>query len=109
MPESDSNRIYFRQLFAGRDFGRKNPVAGQMANFVYLIGDRLSKECLIVDPAWDVAGIVGAAEDDGMTVAGALVTHYHPDHIGGDLFGTGIEGLPDIVTEHPFGGLHHWN
>src|SRR5262249_10519494 len=98
MPEPDSSRIYFRQLFAGRDFGRANPVAGQMANFVYLLGDRETKECLVVDPAWEVAGMVTAPETDGRTATGDLVTHYHPDHIGGDLFGIEIEGLPQLLA-----------
>ena len=34
------DRFYFRQLLAGRDFARTDPVARQMVNFVYLIGDR---------------------------------------------------------------------
>ena len=27
----------------------------------------------------------------------ALVTHYHPDHIGGEVFGTQIEGLSELI------------
>ena len=38
MPEDD--RLYFRQLLSGRDFAVGDPVAGQMVNFSYLIGDR---------------------------------------------------------------------
>ena len=30
----------FRQLLAGRDFARADPIARQMVNFVYLVGDR---------------------------------------------------------------------
>lgn len=93
--------IYLRQLLAGVDFARDHPVAGQMANFVYLIGDTTSRECLVVDPAWDVRGIVGVAESDGMKVTGALATHYHPDHVGGDLFGIGVEGLREMMTWCP--------
>ena len=29
-----------------------------------------------------------------MKVVGALVTHYHQDHVGGSIFGMEIEGLP---------------
>jgi len=93
--------LYFRQLLAGEDFAGSHPVAGQMANFVYLIGDRAKGECLIVDPAWSVAELVEIAGADGMKVTGALATHYHPDHIGGDLFGIGIEGLRELMTVHP--------
>lgn len=45
------DRIYFRQLLAGRDFAKKDPAAQMMENFVYLIGDQQTKECVIVDPA----------------------------------------------------------
>ena len=36
----DSDRLYFRQLLSGRDFATTDPVAQQMVNFVYAIGDR---------------------------------------------------------------------
>ena len=35
-----SDRFYFRQLLSGRDFATDDPVAQQMVNFVYAIGDR---------------------------------------------------------------------
>src|SRR6185436_7480377 len=92
---------YFRQLLAGEDFAVRHPVAGQMANFVYLIGDPRTRECLIVDPAWDIRDLVSVAEKDGMTVTGVLATHYHPDHIGGDLFGIQIEGLRELMSVRP--------
>lgn len=87
---------YLRQLHAGHDFATTNPVARQMDNFVYLLGDPETRECLIVDPAWDVAGIVKQAQDDGMTIRGALVSHWHPDHTGGDLMGHDVEGLAKL-------------
>jgi len=34
------DRLYFRQLLSGRDFAVGDPVAAQMVNFVYAIGDR---------------------------------------------------------------------
>ncbi|TNE84316.1 MAG: MBL fold metallo-hydrolase [Deltaproteobacteria bacterium] len=91
------DRLYIRQLRAGRDFGSQSPGAAQMANFVYLVGDSVTRECLVVDPAWDIDGILGAAGEDGYTVTGALVSHYHPDHIGGPLFGHDIEGLAKLL------------
>ena len=89
--------MYFRQLLAGRDLAQRNPAAGQMANFMYLIGDEASRECFLVDPAWDVRGLYEAATADGYRPVGALVTHYHPDHVGGSLFGFQIEGLATLL------------
>ena len=71
-------QFYIRQLKSGEDFGQGNPIAGQMANFVYLVGDSVKKECLVVDPAWDVKGIVDCARADDMTIVGVLCTHFHP-------------------------------
>jgi glyoxylase-like metal-dependent hydrolase (beta-lactamase superfamily II) len=84
--------LYFRQLLGGRDFGRRVTGCGQMQNFVYLVGDREKGECLVVDPAWAVDELVDLAEKDGMKVVGALATHYHPDHVGGSMFGFTLEG-----------------
>lgn len=92
---------YFRQLLAGRDFARVNPIAAQMVNFVYLIGDKEMRECLVVDPAWDVDGLIRIAEQDGMRLVGALATHYHPDHVGGSLFGYNIQGLARLLELLP--------
>jgi glyoxylase-like metal-dependent hydrolase (beta-lactamase superfamily II) len=69
---------------------------GPMANFVYLLGSKAARQCYVVDPAWDVQAIRDAAEQDGMTIAGALVTHYHPDHCGGHLWGHDIEGVAEL-------------
>jgi glyoxylase-like metal-dependent hydrolase (beta-lactamase superfamily II) len=93
--------LYFRQLLAGRDFGRRNPAAAQMMNFVYLIGDADSRECVIVDPAWAVDELVDTVEAAGMKLVGALGTHYHPDHIGGTMFGFTVEGLPRLLARCP--------
>ena len=91
------SELYFKQLLAGRDFALTHQVAGQMVNFCYLIGDRSSKQALVVDPAWDVSGLLDIAEKDEMEVVGALATHYHPDHIGGDMFGITVEGISRLL------------
>jgi glyoxylase-like metal-dependent hydrolase (beta-lactamase superfamily II) len=38
---------------------------------------------------------------DGMKLTGALATHYHPDHIGGSMFGFDVEGLPRLLATRP--------
>ena len=79
---------------------RQEPV-GQMANFAYVIGSRASRQALLVDPAWAVDALCDAAEADGMQVVGALVTHYHQDHVGGEIFGHEIEGLARLLERTP--------
>ncbi|NLD76506.1 MAG: MBL fold metallo-hydrolase [Acidimicrobiales bacterium] len=94
------SRLYFRQLLAGLDVAEHDPVAQQMVNFIYLIGDRETGEAVIVDPAYDPAGIIGVAEADGMKVVGALGTHYHADHVGGSLGGMAeIVGIAELLNE----------
>jgi glyoxylase-like metal-dependent hydrolase (beta-lactamase superfamily II) len=93
-----SDRLYFRQLLAGRDFARDDLVARQMVNFVYLIGDRETGEAMAVDPAYGVRELVEMAGADGLRMTGALVTHYHPDHVGGDLMGYPIEGARELLA-----------
>jgi glyoxylase-like metal-dependent hydrolase (beta-lactamase superfamily II) len=91
-------RLYFRQLLAGRDIAQSDPLARQMVNFVYLIGDRERGEAVAIDPAYDVAGILDVLEADGMRLTGALATHYHPDHVGGEMMGYGIEGVHELLA-----------
>jgi glyoxylase-like metal-dependent hydrolase (beta-lactamase superfamily II) len=95
------DRLYFRQLLAGRDIAANDPIARQMVNFVYLIGDRETREAVVVDPAYDVGGILDALDDDEMTLIGALATHYHPDHVGGDLFGYDVQGIRELLAKRP--------
>jgi glyoxylase-like metal-dependent hydrolase (beta-lactamase superfamily II) len=91
------DRVYFRQLLAGRDFAPDDQIAHQMVNFAYLIGDRASGEALIVDPAYGVQDLVDIAAADGLRITGALVTHYHPDHVGGSMMGWEIEGVAELL------------
>ena len=56
---------------------------GPMANFVYLVADPKSKECAVVDPAWDVPSILREARQGGWRITRILLTHNHPDHTNG--------------------------
>ena len=56
---------------------------GQMANFIYLIHDRASNRAAVVDPAWDVPGIIALSERHGFNITDILLTHSHFDHING--------------------------
>jgi glyoxylase-like metal-dependent hydrolase (beta-lactamase superfamily II) len=90
-------RLYIRQLLSGRDFAVGNPVAQQMVNFAYVIGDKERGEAVIVDPAYAAAELIDLVEADGMKVVGALATHHHPDHVGGSMMGHALEGVAEVV------------
>jgi glyoxylase-like metal-dependent hydrolase (beta-lactamase superfamily II) len=97
MADDLDDRLYFRQLLSGRDFAVTDPVAQQMVNFVYAIGDRTTGECLLVDPAYSVDDVIDTVTADGMTVTGVLATHYHADHVGGSMMGYPIEGIAALL------------
>jgi glyoxylase-like metal-dependent hydrolase (beta-lactamase superfamily II) len=96
-----TDRLYFRQLLSGRDFAVGDPLASQMVNFVYLIGDRATGDAVVVDPAYRVADLLSVAEADGMRVTGALATHYHFDHVGGSFAGYDVEGIAALLELQP--------
>jgi glyoxylase-like metal-dependent hydrolase (beta-lactamase superfamily II) len=93
------DRLYFRQLLVGRDIAVDDPLARQMVNLVYLIGDRASGEAVAVDPAYAPDEVIDILEADGMRLIGVLATHYHSDHVGGDLFGRDILGIAELLEQ----------
>jgi glyoxylase-like metal-dependent hydrolase (beta-lactamase superfamily II) len=97
MAASD-DRLYFRQLLSGRDFARDDPIARQMVNFVYLIGDRETGEAVAIDPAYGITELLETVAADGLRLTGVLATHYHADHCGGDIMGYSIEGLRELLA-----------
>ncbi|MGV0661019.1 MBL fold metallo-hydrolase, partial [Mycolicibacterium pulveris] len=94
---ADSDRLYFRQLLSGRDFAASDMMAQQMRNFAYLIGDRQTGDTVVVDPAYAAGDLVDALEADGMHLSGVLVTHHHPDHVGGSMMGFQLSGLAELL------------
>jgi glyoxylase-like metal-dependent hydrolase (beta-lactamase superfamily II) len=80
------SELYFKQL-----------QLGPMQNFVYLIGDPVTRAAAVVDAAWDIDAIVNAVQQDDMKLTAALVTHFHPDHLGGNFMGRTIQGAADLL------------
>ncbi|KRT71784.1 MAG: Beta-lactamase-like protein [Candidatus Rokubacteria bacterium CSP1-6] len=72
---------------------------GPMQNFIYLVGDPATRQCVVVDPAWEIETIVQTAAADDMTIIGALITHTHQDHVGGHLFGLNIPGVEELLEK----------
>ena len=54
---------------------------GPWDNFITFIGDRASRTCAVVDPAWDAASILREAERLDVRIAAILCTHSHFDHV----------------------------
>jgi glyoxylase-like metal-dependent hydrolase (beta-lactamase superfamily II) len=93
-----TDRFYFRQLLSGLDFALDDTVAEQMVNFVYAFGDRETGEAVLVDPAYRPGELIDLVEADGMRVSGVFATHYHPDHVGGNLGGRAqIDGIVEML------------
>jgi glyoxylase-like metal-dependent hydrolase (beta-lactamase superfamily II) len=93
----DGDRLYFRQFLAGRDFATGQHFAREMVNYVYAIGDRVTGEAVLVDAAYAPDELLALLESDGMTVGGALLTHYHQDHAGGWLGDNSIRGIAALL------------
>ena len=78
--------VYLRQL-----------EIGPMQNYVYLVGDPETREAAVIDAAWEIDAIIEAAAADGYTITKALVTHFHPDHLGGRFMGMSVTGATELV------------
>jgi glyoxylase-like metal-dependent hydrolase (beta-lactamase superfamily II) len=98
--------LRLEQWLSGRDFARGDASAAQMVNFTYFIGDDRTHEAMLVDPAWDVDGLVARVEREGYTLTDALASHYHPDHIGGEMMGWTVEGVARLREIHPGVRIH---
>lgn len=94
---STDDRVYFRQLLSGLDIADGDPVATQMVNFVYAIGDRATGDAVVVDLAYDIPGVLDILSADGMRLTGVMATHFHPDHVGGSLGGHPIAGIAELL------------
>lgn len=92
------SELYFRQLLSGRDFATDDPVARQMVNFTYVIGDAETREVLLVDPAYSPDELLALLAADDLRLVGVVATHYHADHIGGNLMGHAVAGIAEIAA-----------
>jgi hypothetical protein len=63
------------------------------------VGSTQTREAAVVDAAWDIDAILRLAAEDDMKITHALVTHTHPDHVGGRFAGVQIAGLAEILGQ----------
>jgi glyoxylase-like metal-dependent hydrolase (beta-lactamase superfamily II) len=105
------------QLLSGRDVAASSwsPVnalifqfAKMLQNFIYIAGCEQTKQCVVVDICWDVDGVLEYIERElGWRLVGAVVTHYHFDHVGGkppppyDQYRVKVDGVAALLRKRP--------
>lgn len=56
---------------------------GPMENYIYLVSNKQTKDCVVIDPAWDVDAIKAEIKNQDLNLKAALITHGHADHTNG--------------------------
>lgn len=74
---------------------------GPMQNFAYLVGSKATREVAVVDPAWDIEGLLNLIAERDYKLTAALVTHYHPDHCGGSFGHNTVAGIAELLEQNP--------
>ncbi|KAJ3120902.1 hypothetical protein HK098_004137 [Nowakowskiella sp. JEL0407] len=109
--------IVIHQLRPGSDICQKSvfsPIqslifdfAMQFRNFVYIIENISSRDCIVVDACWDIEGILNYCKTQGLNIVACGVTHHHIDHVGGippppyDSYRIRVDGLSKLLTKLP--------
>jgi hydroxyacylglutathione hydrolase len=71
---------------------------GPMLNFIYVIGCARTGSAAVIDPAWDVPGILEVLQHQGLRLDHILLTHAHPDHVNG--LDSLLDRIPAAVYIH---------
>jgi len=76
-------------------------VLGSVGTNAYIVADALSREAVVIDPAWDGEVIGEEARRRGWHIRQVWLTHAHFDHIGGiAALVRGIQPAP-VIALHP--------
>ncbi len=73
---------------------------GPMQNFVYIVADPVTRDAAVIDPAWEIDRVAEISEQDDLHLKAALITHFHPDHLGGDFMGRHIQGAAELLERN---------
>ncbi len=77
----------------------KQMQVGHMAVFAYLLGDTITGDALVIDPADNVKEIIAEARKNKLRINYIVNTHGHVDHIGGNAEMQKLTGAKIIVHE----------
>jgi glyoxylase-like metal-dependent hydrolase (beta-lactamase superfamily II) len=72
---------------------------GNMAVFAYLVGDTVTGDALVIDPADNAKEIIAVAKENKLKINYIVNTHGHVDHIGGNADMQKLTGAKIIAHE----------
>jgi glyoxylase-like metal-dependent hydrolase (beta-lactamase superfamily II) len=72
---------------------------GHMAVFAYVVGDPVTGDALVIDPADNTHEILSTAVKNNLRINYIVNTHGHVDHIGGNAEMKKLTGAKIIVHE----------
>ena len=76
-------QLIFEQIRAGGD-----------RNFGYLLGDRDTRQGVLIDPSYSPEAFVQRSRDQGLAVTHVINTHGHPDHTNGNAKAAELTAAP---------------
>ena len=77
--------VYLTRFKMSEDLYLEQLKLGPMENFIYILGSKSTREVTLIDPAWEIDLLFKHLEEKDLKLSSILVTHYHPDHIGGGM------------------------
>ncbi len=78
-----------------------------LAHYSYLLGDRASGQCVVIDPRRDIQVYLEIARRNEMRIVNILETHIHADFVSGSLELSARTGAPISISAYAEVGFEH--